>query len=707
MKALFEEAAQLDEKGEWPLNCLRFSGIMRGMIFFGVMFGILILSGPELGAIPFGGGDDVETYSREDLETNQELQELLVKDMKNDLRRGLVGNIGRRARQLLEVSPMNAEVRALYSIYLVSMGDLERASLELKKAAKEKDTKYAFYAKAMIKHEAKEYNDAITLCTEAIGMDPGHPFPRNVLGGVYFDLGQNDKAIENFSKAVELSPAFSLGYTNLGFVYLREGDLQRSREFFDEAVRLAPGNASNHYGLALVHERRGNLIDAIKELKKSLALRPLSNPALSKLGELELKCGRFEEALMTGQAMEAQGIQGASELMAAAYMHLGDTSAALVKLRSLPSSTVNSDYLKGLVQLLEGEYETALKLMEAVLNRDSQHFGAFAARAAVKFFLGEKLDSRNLFVRRWGESEGAVLHFLAGCYYAERGDWVKATNEWRSSRGLFKGFSTTGMSQDDIKTALRREELKHVALGIVYFINQLHQSALEQYKKALAFNAESIWANYFSAQFYLMKKDDERAVEYLKNSLKKAPKFFAALHTIGDVELSRDKLQSAAKYYEKALTVTKNAALLLRLGSCYEKMGFPGKAQVKYEKLVKNYPDSFVGYNQLAWLYAKQGVRLDEAISLAEKANRLQFGNPSVLDTMGWIHFQRRNYDDALASIEKSNEIRPNNPTVLYHLGAVYHAMGKKIAAKEHLQKALGLSEDFEEAQEARKLLSQ
>ena len=55
----------------------------------------------------------------------------------------------------------------------------------------------------------------------------------------------------------------------------------------------------------------------------------------------------------------------------------------------------------------------------------------------------------------------------------------------------------------------------------------------------------------------------------------------------------------------------------------------------------------------------------------------------------------------------KSANLLPNHPIVLYHLGAALHATGNNNSAKERLEKALRISSNFKEADQARQLLKQ
>jgi Tfp pilus assembly protein PilF len=49
----------------------------------------------------------------------------------------------------------------------------------------------------------------------------------------------------------------------------------------------------------------------------------------------------------------------------------------------------------------------------------------------------------------------------------------------------------------------------------------------------------------------------------------------------------------------------------------------------------------------------------------------------------------------------------PDNPTVIYHLGMTYYQKGNLQNARSELEKALQLDENFNDADEARKILAE
>ena len=678
-----------------------FSWGCRFLIFY--IINILVVA--DIFAVP------IQTFDTEGtpLSLKEEVKkdpDRFIEDMKTELRYGNLDNVGSLAKRLVEIKPLDPEVRALYSIFLVSKGDIKRARQELIKATEGlKETQYSLYAKAMILRLEKNYDAAIKACKKAIAMDKSHPYPWNILGRIYFDRQEYKKALSSFQKAVELEPNFLPGYINLGAVFFIMGEPTQSINYFKKAIELNPRSHSAHFGMAMVYENMGNLFLAIEELKKSLDLNPDNPSALQKLGELQLKVGKYKDALSTGQEMAKRGIDKAYEILGDAALHLGDPKEAINYLKKAPPDSIVADYLRGFCLMVEGDYEAALRCMESVLQRNKNHFGAYVARVVLKFCLGKNIFPEELN-KEWGETLDKLLKFIAGSIYAANENWDNAYKSWQSAEGLIRGFSIKGINIDTLAKVIKKEELRYLNLGALYYFKNLYQNAFLEFEKALKVNKDSILANYWAAQVCLKKADRVEAIQFLKNAIKKAPNFFAALYTLGDLNFLIGKQALATQYYQRALLVKKDAGILIKLGLIFENSKEYEKAERQYEEVIRLYPNLFVGYNQLAWLYAKRGINLDKAIVLAQKANELQPGNASVLDTIGWIHFHKKNYHEALANVIKANKIRPNNPVVLYHLGAIYYAMGNKSAAKENLKKALSISNHFEGVEEARKILN-
>ncbi len=77
----------------------------------------------------------------------------------------------------------------------------------------------------------------------------------------------------------------------------------------------------------------------------------------------------------------------------------------------------------------------------------------------------------------------------------------------------------------------------------------------------------------------------------------------------------------------------------------------------QYEAAIRHGEHSGVAANNLAWLYAEQGIHLDRALALARTAHDQQPDNPAILDTLGMVHLRRREYSDAIDWLQRAREL--------------------------------------------------
>lgn len=671
----------------------------------GIFLTVSVFAVPDLGAvtIPKVDSDGKPVDVRKKLKKDPDLY---LEEMKVSFKRGDLDLAGYIAMQMLSIRPNDTDVRAIFSISLSAKGQLEKAKEQLRHSqAGGKNMFHTLCAEAILLRLKKKYNEAVKTCQKAISKDKSHPYPLNILGRIYLEQGEYKKALEYFQKAVKLVPEFLPGYSNLGATAFLLKDHDRALKYFQKAISLKPNSYSDHYGLSLVLESVGRYQPAIKALQKCLKINPGNPVSLKKLGEIQLKAGQYKAALSTGKEMEKLGIAGAYEILANTALHLGNPKGAKNYIDKIPEKGPGADYLLGFSLMAEGQYKKALDQMEKTLQKDPNHFGAYTAVKVLKMYMGNDVLSEKKESKIWGANLNKFLDFLDATVLATQNNWAGAMDKWRSAEGLIQGFSLSGIDQETMKKGTTIEELKYLNMGTLYFFRNLHELALSEFNKALEQNRDSILANYWAAQIYLKKRKRQEALECYQKTIKNAPKFFTALYAIGELNFLLGNATIAEEYYNRALSVKKDAGIYLKLGLLYEKAKAYEKAEKAYQEMIKVSPKFYVGYNQLAWLYAKRGVKLDKATSMVKKADELMPGNASILDTKGWIQYHKQNYEKSLENLKQSNKIKPNNPTVLYHLGAVFHSMGNSSEARKHLEKALEISSDFEDAEEARKLL--
>jgi Flp pilus assembly protein TadD len=142
-------------------------------------------------------------------------------------------------------------------------------------------------------------------------------------------------------------------------------------------------------------------------------------------------------------------------------------------------------------------------------------------------------------------------------------------------------------------------------------------------------------------------------------------------------------------------------------GDLWELRGQDDKARQDYRQALRINPEFVPDLNNLAYLLTRAGgdKNLNKALPLIQQAKRLAPGDARVTDTLGWVLAQRGAYTSALKELNDAAGQMPGNPVFQYHLGYAHLKSGDKAQAREHLQKALQSSQEFEGRAEAQRLL--
>ena len=109
--------------------------------------------------------------------------------------------------------------------------------------------------------------------------------------------------------------------------------------------------------------------------------------------------------------------------------------------------------------------------------------------------------------------------------------------------------------------------------------------------------------------------------------------------------------------------------------------------------------------NNLAWIYASRTQNLAEALTLALSAQEAAPNSASVLDTVGFVYYQRGEYAKAEPILKRAAELGARIAPVHHHLGMTYYQLGKKEDAIVSLRRSLQLDEKSTDAVEARRVL--
>lgn len=124
-------------------------------------------------------------------------------------------------------------------------------------------------------------------------------------------------------------------------------------------------------------------------------------------------------------------------------------------------------------------------------------------------------------------------------------------------------------------------------------------------------------------------------------------------------------------------------------GVAYERAKRFDDAVVQFEKAIEKKPDFPDALNYLGYMWAEQGVQLEKARGMIEKALKLEPENEAYLDSLAWVLHQSGQSAEALPyqlrAIEKAKE---PDATLFEHLGDIYRRLEKTDEARAAWQKA-------------------
>ncbi|HID30926.1 MAG TPA: tetratricopeptide repeat protein [Desulfobacterales bacterium] len=171
------------------------------------------------------------------------------------------------------------------------------------------------------------FEEAISHCSTALRINPGHAWIHGALGVALSNLGRLEEAIQHFSEALRLKPDFVEAHNDLGLALSKQGRFKEAITHFSKALKIAPDFADAHCNLGLGLARQGRLEEAIQHFSEALRLKPDFMDAHYNLGLALILCGRGKEAI--GHFSEALRLKPA---FAEAHYNLGAVLASIGKL---------------------------------------------------------------------------------------------------------------------------------------------------------------------------------------------------------------------------------------------------------------------------------------------------------------------------------------------------------------------------------------
>ena len=156
-------------------------------------------------------------------------------------------------------------------------------------------------------YQQGNYNVALEELRQALLIDPNYAPAHGMLGLVYMDLGDRDRAEESFQRALRLAPADSELNNNYGWFLCQTGRERAAIDRFMAALRnplyTTPARPLHNAGICAL--RLGDVAAAESYFQRSFQTDPRNGVAMYNLAEIHLKRRELERARFYSQRLAA------------------------------------------------------------------------------------------------------------------------------------------------------------------------------------------------------------------------------------------------------------------------------------------------------------------------------------------------------------------------------------------------------------------
>ena len=95
--------------------------------------------------------------------------------------------------------------------------------------------------------------------------------------------------------------------------------------------------------------------------------------------------------------------------------------------------------------------------------------------------------------------------------------------------------------------------------------------------------------------------------------------------------------------------------------------------------------------NYLGYSWVDQGMHLEQARGMLNRAVELRPDDGYIVDSLGWVHFRMGEYAAAVEQLEHAVELEPADAVINDHLGDAYWRVGRQREARYQWKRALTL----------------
>ena len=505
-----------------------------------------------------------------------------------------------------------------------------------------------------------------------------------LLGRYLEGEGKVDEAVAALRKAIELDSKSAEPRAELAALYARQDKAREAADAAEDALKVDPRNREANRVL-------GSVLAALAEQRQPL--RPGDDVAAypkRAIAALEIARG------------DGTGDLTIDLTLARLYLDEERPADAVPLLRRIVSE--QPQYSEGSTLLAEaqeasGAPDAAIQTLNDVLQDQPQFFRGRVQLAE----LYERL-------RRWPEAADA---------WARVQSLNPRNPEISSHRATaLVNAGRSGEAREVIKDALT---VTPNDMRLSFLMVQAQRDAgdldgaLATARSLRSAHPDDPRATYLLGQMLLAKGQYADVVDLMKSEIEQLRAAKGAASQLALLETTQASALVELKRNDEAIALLKDAVaqapddttVLFQYGATLDRAGRTGDAEKTFRDVIARDPLDAGALNYLGYMLAEHGTALDEAVSLIQRALKVEPNNPSYLDSLGWAYVQQGRLDLAETPLTAAADKLPKNSVIQDHLGDLRLKQNRRADAIAAWQRALaGDMESIDRAKLQKKIES-
>ena len=624
----------------------------------------------------------------------QQLAEMDLIEKKYDDCREALNRVLDRDRNNFDAMTLDSQLKLAQNNPSAAIAELERMAQIFSQSPR------AYYLLGRVYADNADLDKASANLSRALALDPGFTEATLLLAQIQIQNRKQDMAIPGLEKLVRQQPHLIPAQLMLAGAYCQGKRFDDALAIYNSLEISLPKNPQIPLLIGSVYAQENNRAEARRQFNQALELAPQNMQALIGLVDLDLSEKQFDVALQRVQDRLQANPSQVQLYMLAARVYSAERKydqAAAILQKGLTSSPANVDIDLLLAQVYydSKQNDKALTQLDQALAVDPKNLSALMLKASAYGAENNYSKEADIYEKMLviDPKYSLALNNLA-CLYSE------------NLQQLDRAYELAQRA----RTLLPFDPAAADTLGWVCYLRGSYPAALPLIQESAAKLPDDPEIQFHLGMVNYMMGNEDAARTAFQRALQ---------ITAGPEFTERDECKTCAAILAinpRAVDANAQAVLekriqekpgdpvaLGRLAQAYQYQGNADKAIASYEAVLQALPNNLTALLNLAQLYASRD--LAKANDLAKSAYKIAPGNPAAARIYGRLAFQNGDFKLANALLQQAVQNQAGDAQTYFDFGRSDYSLGKIPDAQTALQTALQLNLPAPQSTEATRML--